>query len=565
MATTVIDKLLIELGIDAKGFKSGMDDSLKTLKTAETVTDRTNKKSKKHQKEQGKVTKDHIKDLKAENKELGSIGKTLGTIGKGFVAYQALSKSFSAFKEITDESSKIERFSKSLNLSASQTQAFSNILTNIGGNGQEVINTVAGLQNALNSLQFEGETSGVRGLSILGISPVELDGTRKSANQLLNDIRDGLKAVDDPNRRNWIAQQLGIGPDLLYAMSQSDAEWKKQNENAERQSKILDELGPKAQNFTKAWSTFFNDLKSGGFELIDKVLSTDIGEGFTYGLEHGLEELKAAKDQFTKENSGTIDAIKSGFDSASNWVSGKVSSTKDDVMKNIGDWSKSASEKYGVSSGLIQRLIKQESGFNPNAVNKKTGATGLGQFMPGTAKQYGVDVKDPSSSVEGIGHYLSDLLKMFGGDTSKALAGYNWGQGNVMKAVKKHGSDWLSHAPKETQDYVRNITSGNAYANSINQPKDENKNAYLNSISHPKDENKNAYLNSISHPKDENKNAYLNSISQPLSQAGQSQSPASATTISVDKVTINTQATDAKAIKQEFSGRMTAQADAGMM
>jgi hypothetical protein len=510
---TVIDKLMIELGIDAKGFKSGMDDSLKTLKTAETVTDRTNKKSKKHQKEQGKVTKDHIKDLKSENKELGSIGKTLGTIGKGFVAYQALSKSFSAFKEITDESSKIERFSKSLNLSASQTQAFSNILGNIGGNGQEAINTIAGLQDKLNALQFEGDTSGARGLSVLGISPVALDGTRKSANQLLNDIRDGLKAVDDPNRRNWIAQQLGIGPDMLYAMSKSDEEWKKLNDNAVKQAQILDELGPKAQKFTEAWSTFYNDMKTGGLEIVNKALSSDIGQGITYGLEHGVEELKLAKDQFVKENSGTINAIGSSINKAADWVSDKASSAKDSAMSFFQSKGWTKEQAAGITANL-----QAESGLKTGAVGDSGKAKGIAQWHPDRQKKFSeVMGKDISEST------LEDQLGFV-----------DW----ELKNTEKKAGDALRQTLTAAQ-------AGETFTRKYERPLNVDKDAALRA--------------------EAAKNIYANSISQPLSQSGQSQSPASATTISVDKVTINTQATDAKAIKQEFSGKMTAQADAGMM
>lgn len=120
------------------------------------------------------------------------------------------------------------------------------------------------------------------------------------------------------------------------------------------------------------------------------------------------------------------------------------------------DIAKEAGEKYGVSPDILIAQIDVESAGNPLAISK-AGAKGVAQFMPKTAKQYGVDVGSIDSSIDGQARYMKDLLDMFGGDVKKALAGYNWGQGRVKKAADKHGDNWLKHAPKETQDYVRKI------------------------------------------------------------------------------------------------------------
>lgn len=113
-------------------------------------------------------------------------------------------------------------------------------------------------------------------------------------------------------------------------------------------------------------------------------------------------------------------------------------------------------EKYGVDANIMSAQLMQESGGDTKSVSSK-GAAGVSQFIPDTAKRYGVDVTNDASSVRGQANYMSDLLKQFGGDYSKALAGYNWGEGNVQKSIDKWGVNWLDHAPKETRDYVSNI------------------------------------------------------------------------------------------------------------
>lgn len=117
----------------------------------------------------------------------------------------------------------------------------------------------------------------------------------------------------------------------------------------------------------------------------------------------------------------------------------------------------SATKKYGLPDGLLAAVAQTESNFNPNARNSKSGASGMFQFMPATAKGYGIDPYNVTQASDAAGKMLSGLIAKYDGDVSKALAGYNWGGGNVDKAVKKYGSNWLIHAPKETQNYIKKI------------------------------------------------------------------------------------------------------------
>ena len=108
-----------------------------------------------------------------------------------------------------------------------------------------------------------------------------------------------------------------------------------------------------------------------------------------------------------------------------------------------------ASAKTGVPVSVLREMARKESSFNPNATNP-SGAQGLFQFMPATAKQYGVNVSDPNSSALGAATYIKQLQSQFGGSLSNALAAYNWGPGNLQK----YG---MQNAPPETQHYVSTI------------------------------------------------------------------------------------------------------------
>jgi soluble lytic murein transglycosylase-like protein len=114
-----------------------------------------------------------------------------------------------------------------------------------------------------------------------------------------------------------------------------------------------------------------------------------------------------------------------------------------------------AAKKYGIDPALLAGLVKQESGFNPNA-GSPAGARGLTQLMPGTAAGLGVtNVLDPAQSLDGGAKYLRAQLDAFGGDVTKALAAYNAGPG----AVQRYGG-----VPPyaETQNYVRAVQANAA-------------------------------------------------------------------------------------------------------
>ena len=92
-----------------------------------------------------------------------------------------------------------------------------------------------------------------------------------------------------------------------------------------------------------------------------------------------------------------------------------------------------AAERYVLDPHLIQAVIAQESGGNPDAVSPK-GAKGLMQLMDETARELGLsDVTDPQGNIFGGTRHLRRLLDRFGGNVRLALAAYNAGIGAVER------------------------------------------------------------------------------------------------------------------------------------
>jgi len=108
-------------------------------------------------------------------------------------------------------------------------------------------------------------------------------------------------------------------------------------------------------------------------------------------------------------------------------------------------------KRNAVDPLLLYSIMHQESSFKTRAMSYK-GARGLMQLMPPTAVRFGVtNIWDPKQNIEGGARYMRFLLDTFDGDVSLALAGYNAGEGAVMK----YGFRVPPYS--ETQEYVRRI------------------------------------------------------------------------------------------------------------
>jgi soluble lytic murein transglycosylase-like protein len=170
-------------------------------------------------------------------------------------------------------------------------------------------------------------------------------------------------------------------------------------------------------------------------------------------LEKGEKELTDARakvEQVAKEIAAVnqpaqgLPEVVSNLVAAGNqvWSTGNVKI--DNLIRYYGG-------QYGVDPFLIYCTMAQESSFTAGATSPK-GAQGLMQLMPDTAARYGVtNPYDVAQSIKGGTRYLKDLLSMFNGRVDLALAGYNAGEGAVMK----YGKTIPPYT--ETRNYVRLI------------------------------------------------------------------------------------------------------------
>jgi membrane-bound lytic murein transglycosylase D len=116
--------------------------------------------------------------------------------------------------------------------------------------------------------------------------------------------------------------------------------------------------------------------------------------------------------------------------------------------------------------GELALLPVVESAFIPEAYSRSA-ASGLWQFIPSTGRLFGLEQnswydgrRDVYASTVAATKFLKGLSEEFNGDYFLALASYNWGKGNVSKAVMRNSyaglptDYWSLDLPKETEDYV---------------------------------------------------------------------------------------------------------------
>ena len=128
---------------------------------------------------------------------------------------------------------------------------------------------------------------------------------------------------------------------------------------------------------------------------------------------------------------------------------------------------------------------------NGAPVRSPKGALYAMQVMPGTNRDPGFGVRaaadgSPEESNRVGRDYLLAMRERYGGDMEKAWAAYNWGPGNLDRALQTHGENWLQAAPAETRNYVaKNMAALGEGGQAPNAPQQSDEPVQLSSLSAP--------------------------------------------------------------------------------
>ncbi|MEM5382626.1 lytic transglycosylase domain-containing protein [Paraburkholderia phymatum] len=330
-------------------------------------------------------------------------------------------------------------------------------------------------------------SSGIPMQEIRTAAPDELllDAVRRMGLQFKDWESQGLPAVQIAEARGY-----PFGPETLRAAgSWSDQQWQ-----ATREKYLADQRAMGVDQKTADQSTAFMQKLRGDLSKFGTAFNTQLSKA-TPQLGHFADAVtdagiklanwagpKVAKvldegaNVIDTVNSGTTfkspeqggpaykqnDAV-SGFRMVGDWIRSKFPSIPDATMPGVTQpnandtpditqfkrWASLAESRYRLPAGVQSVQMEVESRFNPRAVNPASGAQGLMQFMPATAKGMGIDPLNPQQSIDAGGRLLRELIDKFG-SLAKGLAAYD---GDTH--IRADGSQWLMKAKQETLNYLR--------------------------------------------------------------------------------------------------------------
>lgn len=195
------------------------------------------------------------------------------------------------------------------------------------------------------------------------------------------------------------------------------------------------------------------------YDFRNAVANAENSAGSTYdftGLYSGSDGSSAGNSYGSSSYSGSQSAYQRSAGTALSASTGNAA--LDTIFEK-------AASTYGVSADILRAVAQEESGLNAGALNR-SGAMGLMQLMPGTAKAMGAtDPMDPEQNVMAGAKLLGTLLRKYDGNLELALAAYSAGEG----AVDKYGGVPPYTETRNAIAKVMNILNNSSWSLSTSQ------------------------------------------------------------------------------------------------
>lgn len=435
--TTVIDQLIVKLGLDPRDFSKGE-------KQAAQDTVKLENQVKKSSDNMGRSM-------------LGFTGKVLGlaTVAiavKKFIGYTS------------DLSASIRQLgidSANFHIAASELRNFGNVAEMMGGKAEDVTKTVGGLAKSIYDLAYNGQISdSLVMLGRLGVQFQDSTGNMRDFKSITLDTQSAIQRSmqNGTSRANayQMLLQAGFDPGLANAMLKGDVGQQLARQEQRRQVNkgdidLMTAREQSADNLSQA-----TDAASLGNAIVRGKIK---GETALYNK--GAEVLdKAGTTEVNEIISNFGNVIKDAGSAVKDFILGLEQRADNMTAKNMPrgraayeDTIQAVAKKYNINPEMLAGLLQTESNFNPSAVNSKSGATGIAQLMP---KYFPGAGKNPHKDIDTAGEYLRKLhdAHVQKGDADDdgawylALQSYNAGQTRVRKSMQ--GGKPLT---QETQDY----------------------------------------------------------------------------------------------------------------
>jgi hypothetical protein len=464
---TVVDQLIVTLGLDANQFKKGSDAAERSLKG----------------------TKDTFK--KSSEAMTKSIVDVARNIAIAFVGFESASGLINFLAKINQAQASLSRMALNFGVSARALDVWDKKIELAGG-------SVAGAQSAINQLNqdvtallTQGEVSPLLVfLQKLGIRTMDSANQARDARQVYEEMFAVLGKL--PRAQAYqLATQAGINPDVLSYGLRPLQERQALTAEALRLSKATDANAKEADNLRMRWVEIQQSIAAIGVTFLEKItpsiermlpvvekfaiaaadwISTfgtkkSTPGGTTSPTELSIDPIGPRPDS-VKDKAAVLDRLKRLFAGtlsvgAPNALIANVTMGAGQsawaALKRLFSWTggapymeafRAATDKYKLPPGLLELIADRESHFDPNAV----GAAGERGIMGLLPKYHPNAGKDVTADIDEAAKTLAALLQQFGGNVAAATAAYNAGSGRISKALAGQAT-----VPVSTQQYVASI------------------------------------------------------------------------------------------------------------
>lgn len=437
---TVIDQLIVKLGLDPSDFSKGQ----KKVAEGMISTEQTVKKS---------------SDSMGRSL-LGFTGKMLGVA----TAAVALKKAVSYVSDLSVSVRQLGIDSRNFRMAANEMRNFQNIGEMMGGKAEDVTKTIGGITKAVYDLAYNGQISD--SLIMLGRLGVQFQDTAGNARDFKSIVLDTETAIQSSMKSgkttyanaNQMLLQAGFDPGLARAMLEGTV------------SKQLAQQGARRQVDGEAVSsaTKWEQSATNRDQAIEAATLRALPNAAKAGA-FGNDKLAAGAEKLSDATlAGTLDGIGSALSTAGEKIKNGTDKLVDS-LENLGAraWRnvfptgrqayegtiQTAAAKHGINPEMLAGILNTESNFDPSKVNPKSGAIGVAQLMP---KYFPDAGKSPYQDINTSAAFVRALQDNFerqgytGAERDKlVLQSYNAGQSRVQKSMRPGGKP----LKQETLDY----------------------------------------------------------------------------------------------------------------
>lgn len=257
MATTIIDSLLVTLGLDPKNFNKGRD----------------------------QVERDNDKLRDKTKKQGDEIGTALANLGKQaaglFLGFETAKGALSWFVGLNTSAANLGRFSKNVGESVHEVNAWDNAVELAGGTAKEAEGDLLSLSNSITALRATGEVSPlVLLLQRMNVSLYDAQGHVRKLTDIYKDLGDKLRAYNRADAFN-LARGAGVSESTFNLIRAEADERQRMLDIGERNAALDAQRTDDAAEFQREWRDITQQITAAGYEIehaVSPALKAVFGE-----------------------------------------------------------------------------------------------------------------------------------------------------------------------------------------------------------------------------------------------------------------------------------------------